>query len=89
VCGSYCNNEGTDLFIDRVTLSEHDVTTEQPRKKGIMRPRFPSVQFPLEEEQRLVNRDEFGEIRSMLFRCAQYHSEPLVPTIFFFKSICQ
>lgn len=50
-----------------------------------MRAPFPTVQFPLEEKQRLVNRDEFGEIRSMLFRCAQYHSEPLVPT----KSICQ
>jgi hypothetical protein len=61
----------TNLFIDRVTLSEYEVTTEQPRKKGIMRSlSLPTVYFPLDEKQRLVNRDEFCEIRSMLFRCA-------------------
>jgi hypothetical protein len=83
--GSTGNNDGTNLLIDRVTLSEHDVTTEQPREKGIMRPlSLPTVQFPLEEKQRLVNRDEFSEIRCMLFRCAQYDFEPLVPTFGFF-----
>ena len=84
--GSGCNNdnEGTNLFIDRVTLSEHEVTTEQPRKKGIMRSSLPTIQFPLYDKQRLVNRDEFCQIRRMLLRCAQYDSEPLVPTFFFF-----
>lgn len=70
----YCNNDGTNLFIDRVTLSEYKVTTEQPRNERIMRSllSFPTaaVQFPLEEKKRLVNCDEFGEVRSMLFRCA-------------------
>ena len=37
----------------------------------------------MEEKQGLVYRDEFCQIRSVLFRCAQYDSEPLVPTIFF------
>jgi hypothetical protein len=27
---------GTNLFIDRVSLSEHEVTTEQPGEKGIV-----------------------------------------------------
>jgi hypothetical protein len=71
---------GTNLFIDRVTLSEHEVTAEQPRKKGIMRPSLPTVHFLLEEKQRLVNRDEFREIRGVLFRRAQDDLEPLVPT---------
>lgn len=75
-------SEGTNLFVDRVTLSEYEVTTEQPRKKGIMRSPLPSVQFPLEDKQRLVNRDEFCQIRGMLFRCAQNDSEALVPTFF-------
>jgi len=44
-----------------------------------MRSSLPTVYFPLEEKQRLVNRDEFCEIRSMLFRCAQDDLEPLVP----------
>jgi hypothetical protein len=87
VCGSStvvtATMMGTNLFIDRVTLSEHDVAAEQPRKKGIMRSlSLPTVQTPLEHKQRLVNRDEFGEIRRMLFRCAQYDFEPLAPTIF-------
>jgi hypothetical protein len=54
-----CDNEGTNLFVDRVTLSEYEVTTEQPRKKGIMRSSLPTVQFPLKDKQRLVDRDEF------------------------------
>jgi hypothetical protein len=33
----------TNLFVDRVALSEHEVTTEQPREKGIMRPRLAAV----------------------------------------------
>lgn len=82
----YCNNDGTNLFIDCVTLSEYEVTTEQPRNEGIMRSLLslptPAVQFPLEEKKRLVNCDEFGEVRSMLFRCTQYDYEPLVPTNF-------
>lgn len=42
--GEYTRTDIQDnLFVDRVTLSEHEVTTEQPRKKGIMRSFLPSV----------------------------------------------
>lgn len=75
------NKDGTNLFIDRVSLSEHEVTTEQPRKKGIMWSCLFTVYLPLEEKKRLVNCDEFGEIRSMLFRCAQDDFDPLEPTL--------
>jgi hypothetical protein len=37
------NKDGTNLFIDRVSLSEYEVTTEQPRKKGIMWSPLPTV----------------------------------------------
>jgi hypothetical protein len=56
----------TNLFIDRVTLSEHDVTAKQPREKRIvLSSSLATVQFPLEQKQRLVNRDEFCEIRGV------------------------
>ena len=39
----------TDLFVNRVALSENKVAAEQPRKKGIVGPLFPAVQLPLEK----------------------------------------
>jgi hypothetical protein len=78
--------DGTNLFVDRVSLSEYKVTTEQPCEKGIMRSSLPTVQFPLEEKKGLVNGDEFCEIHGMLFWCAQDDFEPLVPTAGFFFS---
>jgi hypothetical protein len=41
----------TDLFVDRVALSENEVAAEQPRKKRILLPFFPTVQLPLEEQE--------------------------------------
>jgi hypothetical protein len=41
----------TNLLIDRVALSKHDVTPEQPREKGIMRSRLATVQLPLDEQE--------------------------------------
>ncbi len=65
VCGR--ETTGTNLFVDRVSLSEYKVTTAQPCEKGIMRSSLPTVQFPLKKKKRLVNGDEFCEIRGMLF----------------------
>jgi hypothetical protein len=80
----FVTTKSTNLFVNRVTLSEYEVTTEQPRKKGIMRSSLPTVHFLLKDKERLVNRDEFCQIRRVLFRRAQYDSEPLVPANFFF-----
>ena len=43
--------EITDLLVDRVALSENEVAAEQPRKKGIVWPFFPTVQLMLEEQE--------------------------------------
>lgn len=58
----------TDLFVNRVALSENKVAAEQPRKKGIVRPLFPAVQLPLEKHECLIDRDEFAKIRPMQLR---------------------
>ena len=58
----------TNLFIDRVALSKDEVTAEQPREKGIMRSHLAVVQLPLDEQERLVDGDEFREIRRVLLR---------------------
>ena len=70
----------TNLFVDRVALSEYDVTAEQPREKGVMRTRLAAVQLPLKEEERLVERDEFREVRRVLPRRARDGLEPRAPT---------
>jgi hypothetical protein len=61
----------TDLFVNRVTLSENKVAAEQPRKKGILCPLFPAVQLPLEKQECLIDRDKFAEIRRVQLRCAE------------------
>ena len=77
----------TNLFVDRVALSEYDVTAEQPREKGVMWTRLAIVQLPLEEQERLVDRDEFRKVRRVLSRRARDGFEPRPPTLllqFFF-----
>ena len=70
----------TNLFVDRVALSEYDVTAEQPREKGVMRTRLAAVQLSLEEQERLVDRDEFREVRRVLSRRARDGFETRPPT---------
>lgn len=70
----------TNLFVDRVALSEYEVTTEQPREKGIMRSRLAAVQLPLDEQEGLVDGDEFREIRRVLLRRARDGFQPGEPT---------
>lgn len=74
------DDDGTNLFVDRVALSEYDVTAEQPREKGVMRTRLAAVQLPLEEQERLVDRDEFREVRRVLSRRARDGFETRPPT---------
>ena len=45
-----------------------------------MRTRLAAVQLPLEEEERLVERDEFREVRRVLPRRARDGLEPRAPT---------
>lgn len=70
----------TNLFVDGVALSEDDVAAEQPSEKGVMRSRLATVQLPLEEQERLVDRDELGQARRVLLRRARDGLEPLAPT---------
>jgi len=67
------------LFVDGVALTEDDVAAEQPREKGVMRSRLATVQLPLEKQERLVDRDELGEVRRVLRRRARDGLEPLAP----------
>jgi hypothetical protein len=46
-----------------------------------MRTRLAAVQLPLEEEERLVERDEFREVRRVLPRRARDGLEPRAPTL--------
>ncbi len=71
--------EKTDLFVDRVALSENDVAAEQPREKGIVWPFFPAVQLPLEEQECLIDRDKLGEIYRVCLRRAENDFEPRRP----------
>lgn len=72
---------GTDLFVDRVALSENKVTAEQPRKKGIMWSFLPTVHLPLEEQERFVDRDKFCEIHCVLLCRTEDGFEPRMPTL--------
>ena len=48
-----------------------------------MRSSLATVQLPLEEQERLVDRDELGEVRRVLRRRARDGLEPLAPTFAF------
>ena len=73
-------DEDTNLFVDRVAFSKYEVTTEQPREKGIMRSDLAVIQFPLDKQERLVDGDEFREIRRVLLRRARDGLQPREPT---------
>lgn len=64
--GETRNRQQTNLLVDRVALSENEVTAEQSREKGIMFPLLAAVQFPLDEQERFVHRDKLCEIRRVL-----------------------
>ena len=70
----------TYLFIDRVAISKNEIASQEARDNGIVLAVLPSVRFSLNQQQGLINRDEFGEVESMLFRCAVNQLETRFPT---------
>ena len=70
----------TYLFIDRIAISKNEIASQEASDKGIVLAFLPSVRFSLNQQQGLINCDEFGEIESMLFRCAVNQLETRFPT---------
>jgi len=56
---------GTDLFVDCVSIPKDDVTANEAREEGVKLSRFPSVRLLLNQQQGLVQRDVFHEIRGV------------------------
>jgi len=78
-CVGYKRGEKTDLFVDRITLSENEVAAKHPREKVIVWPLLPTVKPPLKEQEYLIDRDKLGEIHRVLLRRAENDFESRRP----------
>ena len=69
----------TYLFIDGVSVAKNNVAAEQTCKERIMGSLLSAVEFLLEEQKRLVERDKFGEVQCMMFRSAKNDPQTSLP----------
>lgn len=55
----------THLLVDRTPFTEYKVTTDETRHEGVYTALLASIRFLLHQHQRLVDRDELGEVDRM------------------------
>ena len=59
------------LFVNGAAFSEHNVSTQHASNEGVPAPFLASVRALLEQQKRLVQRDELGEVQRMCLRRAE------------------
>ena len=67
------------LFVDGVPLAEDDVSANETRDKSVEAALLAAASLLLHKEERLVERDVFGEVQSMLPSRAVDGPQPGLP----------
>lgn len=64
--GPHSQYARTRLFIDRIPVTKDNVAANQAGEKGIRLARLAAIELALDQEQRLVQRDEAGQVQGVL-----------------------